>query len=248
MKYRDRQNPPVKTICIIEDEPVQRSLLEGMLSAAGYAVVCFESADGFRPNVSAGEVDLLLLDWHLPGQSGLDLTRQLRQTDRNPLPVIFVTTQDDEEHMVEALDAGADDYLVKPVSRAELLARVRATLRRSLNSISSRDSHPPYQLNRNQRQVVVDGRVIRATPKEFDLLAFLFLRQGQPCSRQALLAHVWKTRVAVPTRTIDTHISRLKKKFQLDGRHGWLLEGLYQQGYRLFRVGQSVEEDEGGAA
>jgi len=232
----------VKVICIIEDEPVQRSLLEGMLSAAGYTVICFESADGFRPNVSSGEVDLLLLDWHLPGQSGLDLTRQLRQTDRNPLPIIVVTTQDDEEHMVEALDAGADDYLVKPVSRAELLARVRAVLRRFQQPSASAGSYPPFHLDQDQRQVLVDGRVIKATPKEFDLLAFLFLRQGQPCSRQALLAHVWKTRVAVPTRTIDTHISRLKKKFQLDGRHGWLLEGLYQQGYRLFRIDQSHPE------
>lgn len=233
----------LKTICLIEDEPVQRLLLEGMLSGAGYTVICFESTDGFRPNVSSGEVDLLLLDWHLPGQSGLDLIRQLRQSDRNALPVVFVTTQDDEASMVEALDAGADDYVVKPVSRAALLARVRAVLRRSYEPIASPCSYPPFSFDTDQRQVLVDGQVIKATPKEFDLLSFLFRRQGQLCSRQALLAHVWKTRVAVPTRTIDTTISRLKKKFQLDGRHGWLLEGLYQQGYRLFRVNQSLPQD-----
>ncbi|MGY6555804.1 MAG: response regulator transcription factor [Wenzhouxiangella sp.] len=226
----------MRTICIIEDEPVQRLQLESLISIDGYAVISFESSDAFLSSASIDEVDLLLLDWHLPGQSGLELTWHLRLTAQNWIPVIFITAHNDEQRLVEALDAGADDYLVKPVQRAELLARVRAALRRSGSSATDLSRYPPFGLDKQRREVLLNTRRVKATPKEFELLAFLFLRQGQACSRQTLLAHVWKTQVEIPTRTIDTHISRLKKKFQLDGRHGWLLEGLYQQGYRLVSI------------
>ena len=222
-----------RTIGIIDNHSINLAQLEEMLQEAGHSLRICRSAADFRASRAAEEIDLLLLDWHLPDASGIELTRDLRCFDRNRLAIVFVSDEDREARVVEALEAGADDYLVRPLGRAGFLARLNAVLRRGDQTIDSALSYPPYQLNRIDDTVEIGSRLIRATPKEFDFLAFLFARQGQVCSRAALLTRVWRKRVLLPTRTIDTHASRLKKKYELDGRHGWLLEGVYQQGYRL---------------
>ncbi|MGY6631173.1 MAG: response regulator transcription factor [Wenzhouxiangella sp.] len=220
-------------IGVIEDDPVHRTLLETTLESAGYRVISAASAADFRRQRNEVMIDLLLLDWHLPEQSGLDLTRNLRDEERNPVPIIFITREDDEQAISEALLAGADDFVVKPFRRRELLARIHATLRRSYQPLEGCLDFPPYTLMPEKRVVMIGDRAIKATPKQFDLLAFLFQRARQTCSRASILAHVWHTSPDLSTRTVDTHVSRLKKQFELDGRNGWVLEGLYQQGYQL---------------
>ncbi len=228
-----------KIIGLIDDDPVHLALLQQTLIGAGFETVAFESIADFRRSRSLELVDLLLLDWHMPKESGLDLTRSLREDHNSPLPIIFITREDDETRIEEALLSGADDFLVKPFRRRELLARVHSVLRRSYFPRRERMSFPPYQLIPGERRGILHGCEVKATPKQFDLLSFLFQRQGQVCSRKALLAHVWRTTGSVPTRTVDTHISRLKKRFELNGENGWILEGLYQQGYILYSSRQS---------
>lgn len=207
-----------------------------MAEAAGYEIRACRSAAEFRSTRAAEQIDLLLLDWQLPDVSGIEFTRELRSRERKPLPVVFVTGEHGEERVVAALEAGADDYLVKPMGQAELRARLQALIRRSYPASTEVLICPPYRLDWRDGSVRVCARQFRATPKEFEFLAFLFSRPGEVCSRSAVLARVWRKPSAVPTRTIDTHASRLKKKYELDGRHGWLVEGVYQRGYRLRQV------------
>lgn len=228
-------NPAV--IGIVEDDAVHTALIEATLVSAGYAFLSFESAEEFRRRNGPQSVDLLLLDWRMPGESGVELVRALREQDGNPLPVIFVTANAEESHAVTALDAGGDDYLTKPVRRGELLARIRTALRRGGGPRRDHECYGPYRLHAQNRTIEIDGEPVRALPKEFDLMLFLFRRAGRVVSRESVLAHVWRTRTRVQTRTLDTYVSRIRRNFGLDGRHGWVVEGVYLQGYCLRQVG-----------
>ena len=151
------------------------------------------------------------------------------------LPVLFLTSRNEEEDIVAALRAGADDYLTKPPKQCELLARVGALLRRGgfQNEQSEDEDADPYRIDTTRRRVTLTGREISLTEREFELALFLFRRRGRVVSREALLEGVWNIRGDVATRTVDTHVSRLRKKLELGGEHGWRLNAVYQHGYRL---------------
>jgi len=162
----------------------------------------------------------------------------IRSSANNKLPVIFLTARGTEEDLVRGLASGGDDYVVKPAKKRELLARVSALLRRH-----GADGHangnidlPPYRIDSQRRRISIDGRDIELTQREFDLASFLFRRQGRIVGRDALLENVWNLSSAVSTRTVDTHVSRLRKKLDLNGEHGWRLAAIYQHGYRLEQV------------
>lgn len=228
-------NQPI-VIGIVEDDGVHTTLIEATLASAGYASLSYDSAEEFRRRKGPENVELVLLDWRMPGESGLSLLQSLR-AEGWQRPVIFVTANREESQAVQALDAGGDDYVVKPIRRGELLARIRTVLRRpkpvAAVPASACESYGVYRLDTKLRTVSVQGKPLKTLPKEFDLLHFLFRRAGQVVSREAMLAQVWRTRTPVPTRTIDTYISRLRRNFGLDGRHGWRIDGIYLQGYRL---------------
>ncbi len=227
-------NPAV--IGIVEDDAVHATLIEATLISAGYAFLTFKSAEEFRRRNGFQSVDLLLLDWRMPGESGVSLVRSLREQESHSLPVIFVTSNGEEAHAVEALDAGGDDFLTKPVRRGELLARIRTALRRSQSQHSGYECFGPYRLHAHHRTIEINGELVKALPKEFDLMLFLFRRAGRLVSRESILTHVWRTNSNVQTRTIDTYVSRLRHNFGLDGRHGWIVEGVYLQGYFLREI------------
>jgi DNA-binding response OmpR family regulator len=149
--------------------------------------------------------------------------------------VLFLTARNDEEDIIAGLRAGADDYLTKPPKQGELLARVEALLRRvGLQGEQPADEEaPPYRIDLQRRRVTLADREVALTEREFDLATFLFRRRGRVVSRDALLEGVWNIRGDVATRTVDTHISRLRKKLELGGEHGWRLNAVYQHGYRL---------------
>lgn len=227
-------------VAVVEDDCVHATLLEAILARAGWTALVYPSATDFRRRNGTHNVDIALLDWNMPDESGLSLLKSLR-LDAVTLPVIFVTSRDQEQEMVKALEAGADDYLVKPVRAGEVVARVRAMMRRFRDAETRVEHFGPFAFELDERVLRLSGGKLRTTALEYDLLLFLFRRAGRIISRETLLAHVWRTTSRVSTRTIDTFVSRLRRIFGLDGRSGWRIDGVYQQGYRLVRVGDTDE-------
>ena len=226
-----------RLIGLLEDDEDQSRLLEAWLTQAGYTVRCYPGASEFRRRLGAASIDLLILDWNLPEESGLSVLRALRDAG-SPLPVLFLTARNAEADIVAGLREGADDYVVKPAKQGELLARVEVLLRRThlqMDAGTDEDAEP-YRFDTVRRRVVVAGEEIPLTDREFDLVLFLVRRRGRVVSRETLLENIWNIRGDVATRTVDTHVSRLRKKLQLAGENGWRLNAVYQHGYRLERT------------
>lgn len=227
-------------IDLLEDDPDQAALLRLWLEEDGHTVQWYRSGAELTRALHRDVPDVLLLDWLLPEGSGMDVLTWVRQSFLGQIPVIFITAQDKEEHVVSALAAGADDYLVKPARRRELAARIAAVGRRSgvggvAQGLSGTE---PYVFDLGARSVSLDGEAIELTSKEFDLAVHLFNNTSRLVTRGILLERVWgRSSQAVSTRTVDAHISRIRKKLELDERHGWRLISIYQHGYRLERLG-----------
>jgi DNA-binding response OmpR family regulator len=223
---------------LLEDDADQAAIVGQWLEEAGYTTRVFRTAGEFRRRQGNEIIDLLLLDWMLPDTPGIDVLAWIRASSSARLPVIFLTARSEEEDLVRGLQNGGDDYIVKPPKQRELLARVNAVLRR-LGDNGDGDAEidlPPYRLDPQRRRVSVNGKEIELTQREFDLASFLFRRQGRIVGRDALLENVWNLSSAISTRTVDTHVSRLRKKLDLNGEHGWRLAAIYQHGYRLEQV------------
>lgn len=223
---------------LLEDDPDMAALVSQWLEESGYAVRLFRSAAEFRRRQGVEAIDLLLLDWMLPDSTGIDVIGAIRSSANGKLPVIFLTARDAEDDIVRALASGGDDYVVKPPKRRELLARMGVVLRRHTGEGDAGESIelPPYVIDTKRRRVSIDGKEVDLTQREFDLASFLFRRNGRIVSRDALLENVWNLSATVSTRTVDTHVSRLRKKLALSGEHGWRLAAIYQHGYRLEQI------------
>lgn len=223
------------TVGCVEDDPDQTELLRLWLEHAGYGCAVFRTATEFRRRLGNEAVDLVLLDRSLPDASGLEVLSWIRHSPNAGLPVIFLTASGEESDIVEGLAAGADDYVVKPPKQGELLARVGAVLRRRGGDTEGTETLelPPYQIDPQRRQVSINGKPVELTQREYELACYLFRRQGRIVSRDALLENVWNLAGDVNTRTVDTHISRLRKKLGLSGENGWRLTAVYQHGYRI---------------
>lgn len=224
-------------IGLLEDDEDQGRLIAHWLSDAGHQVRLYPGGAEFRRKLGAASVDLLILDWNLPDESGLTILRSLRESG-SALPVLFLTARTGEDDIVTGLREGADDYVGKPATQRELLARVDALLRRTSQKKDTVEEEDvdPYRIDLMRRRVELSGEEIPLTDREFDLALFLFRRRGRVVSREALLESIWNIRGDVATRTVDTHISRLRKKLGLGGEHGWRLNAVYQHGYRLERT------------
>lgn len=223
---------------LLEDDPDMAALVSGWLQESGYAVRLFRTASEFRRRQGTEAIDLLLLDWMLPDTTGIEVVGAIRSSANSRLPVIFLTARDAEDDIVRALASGGDDYVVKPPKRRELIARIDVALRRHASDADGGETIElaPYAIDSKRRRISLAGREIDLTQREFDLANFLFRRNGRIVSRDALLENVWNLSAAVSTRTVDTHVSRLRKKLDLAGEHGWRLAAIYQHGYRLEQV------------
>jgi DNA-binding response OmpR family regulator len=223
---------------LLEDDQDMAALVAQWLEEAGYTVRLFRNVNEYRRRQGSEAVDLLLLDWMLPDGSGIEVIESIRSSPNSGLPVIFLTARDTEDDIVRGLTSGGDDYVVKPPKRRELIARVNVVLRRRGADGEANETIDlaPYSLDSKRRKISVDGRETDLTQREFDLASFLFRRQGRIVSRDALLENVWNLSSAVSTRTVDTHVSRLRKKLELSGEHGWRLAAIYQHGYRLEQI------------
>ena len=200
-------------ILIVEDEEPLSLLLRYNLESEGYAVESAMRGDDAELMLKEHIPDLVLLDWMLPGLSGIELCRRLRQRpDTKNLPIILLTARGEEDERVRGLATGADDYVVKPFSVPELLARVGALLRRvSPNRVSSALEAGDLHLDRSSHRVRRSGRELHLGPTEFRLLEFLMERPGRVFSRAQLLDHVWGMDSEIDERTVDVHVGRLRK-------------------------------------
>lgn len=221
---------------LIEDDPIQAELFSAMIAVGGMRVRNFASVQEFRRRSGAESVDVLLLDWNLPGVSGIELLKSMQTLPGPRLPVLLLTGNGDERDVVYGLQSGADDYIVKPPRAAELAARIQVAYRRA-NPVqdSGIANVSPFEFDLRERTVRLKGQALELTEREFELLAFLFMRTDRIVSREMLVTEVWKLPPSSNTRSIDTHISRLRRKAGLGGESGWILNGIYQTGYRLSR-------------
>jgi two-component system, OmpR family, phosphate regulon response regulator PhoB len=200
-------------ILIVEDEEALTLLLRYNLEAEGYEVESVARGDDAETRFKENLPDLVILDWMLPGLSGIELCRRLRvRADSKLLPIIMLTARGEESERVRGLATGADDYLVKPFSVPELMARVRALLRRArpektANVLTFAD----IALDRERKRVSRAGREVELGPTEFRLLEFLLERPGRVFSREQLLDGVWGNSVYIDERTVDVHVGRLRK-------------------------------------
>lgn len=200
-------------VLIVEDEESLTLLLRYNLEAEGYSVDACARGDEAEIRLRESVPDLLILDWMLPGLSGIELCRRLRnQTETEKLPVIMLTARGEETERIRGLSTGADDYMVKPFSVPELMARIRAILRRTSPAVVSGVlTAGDIELDRTTHRVRRAGREIHLGPTEFRLLEFLMQSPGRVFSREQLLDGVWGHDVYVDERTVDVHIGRLRK-------------------------------------
>lgn len=222
-------------IAVLEDDQDQSRMIQLWLERAGYSCHAHASAAAFQRALQRSSFDLLIIDWELPVSSGIEVLGWVREQIDWHIPVLFMTARADEADIVHALEKGADDYIVKPASEAVTLARIKALSRRLAGPRGS-----PERLEFGELFVDVDSGEIRLggcrcelTEREFQLALMLFRNVGRLISRDHLLESIWGISADIATRTVDTHISRLRQKLRLTPEHGWQLKAIYQHGYRL---------------
>lgn len=205
-------------IAVVEDEEALSELLRYNLEAEGYQVTAIMRGDEAEIVLRENVPDLLILDWMLPGVSGIELCRRLRQwPETERLPIIMLTARGEESERVRGLSVGADDYVVKPFSTPELLARVKATLRRANPSVLSHILKVgDLVLDRQQHRVYRQEAEVRLGPTEFRLLEYFMMSPGRVFSRSQLLDGVWGPDIYVDDRTVDVHVGRLRKAINVD--------------------------------
>jgi DNA-binding response OmpR family regulator len=229
---------PILRIALVEDDANLAEVIQLWLQEAGYECQVVREGKRLIRELSRYSIDLIILDWMLPDTDGIELLRWIRQHVDWPIPVLFVTGKDAEADIVRALNEGADDYMSKPVQRRELLARIDALRRRSLPQDETQRmlDFGRYKIDLDTRTVLFDDGPVELTQKEFDLVLFLFRGAGRVLARGHILESVWGRSPEVNTRTVDTHISRIRRKLQLGPESGWQLKAVYQHGYRLERA------------
>ena len=223
-----------KTILVVDDEPAIRDMISTALDLAGYDCLQAENAQQAHGMIIDEQPDLVLLDWMMPGTSGIELLRRLQRDELTKnVPVILLTAKVAEDNMVQGLESGADDYITKPFSPRALIARINAVLRRSEAELPQE----PIQVNQLlfdpvSHRVTIAGQSITMGPTEFRLLSFFLTHQERVYSRDQILDHVWGGNVYMDERTVDVHIRRLRKAISLEG-HDRFIQTVRGAGYRF---------------
>ena len=221
-----------QSILVIDDEPAIRDMLQIALDAAGFKVVLAEDAKQAYPIIIDTPPDLILLDWMMPGTSGIELLRRLRR-DEIHVPVIMLTAKVEEASKISGLDSGADDYIAKPFSPRELVSRVKAVLRRtSEESIKEVIFAGALKLDQLNRRVNIGDTLVSLGPTEYKLLQFFLTHQDRVYTRDQILDNVWGRNVYLDERTVDVHIRRLRKAISIAGHENYV-QTVRGAGYRF---------------
>lgn len=223
-------------VLLVEDDDAVAASLEAPLAAAGFTIDRAENGEIALQSVKSGRYDIILLDLGLPDMDGYDVCRAIRADSATP--IIVVTARSDEFDRVLGLELGADDYMVKPLGSRELIARMRAVLRRSTGGSPEQSGFDqivvgPLAVDLRTHRVHLEGDLIALTPKEFELLAFLADDAGAVRTRTDIIEHVWDANWFGPTKTVDAHVAGLRKKL---GDHAWI-ESVRGVGFRLAAPG-----------
>lgn len=221
-------------VAILEDDPDQLALERRWLEAAGHHCHGFLRGADLIKQTGSETFDVYVLDWMVPGLSGEAVLQWIRQALPGRVPVMFATARDEESEVVKILGLGADDYLVKPLRHAEFVARIEALDRRfSVAAVSPRLRVGPYRFDPATHTVTLKGATVALTPRMYEIARILFEKREVLVSRGHLYELAWGRALEEGTRTVDTHVSRVRRALELDGRHGWRLHSVYQHGYRL---------------
>ena len=230
---------PRSTILIVEDEPKISHLLRDYLQQAGYETRESLNYDQIRSWVEQEEINLILLDWMLPGMSGLEICQQLRTISN--VPILMITARVEEIDRLKGLDSGADDYICKPFSPREVVSRVKAVLRRTNHEDHAELTAGPLRLDQTTHQVWVEESEVVLTPNEFGVLKVLLQRPGKVWSRESLLQQVQGYQFNGYDRTIDTHVKNLRKKLATYGLDSSIVT-VYGIGYRFQLLEHSKDD------
>jgi len=208
-------------ILIVDDEPQIRRVMKTALASNGYEAYEARTGEEALESLRANNPDLILLDMNMPGMGGMATCREIRAVCE--VPIIILSVRDGEQDKIAALDAGADDYLTKPFSVNELLARIRANLRRLAGPTGGSDESisvaEKFSVNIAARQVMIDGKIVRLTPKEFDLLRFLLANANKPIPHRKLLQTIWGPDYGDEVEYLRVFVSQLRKKIEPDHAH-----------------------------
>ncbi len=222
-----------KRVLIVDDEAPIREMIAVALEMAGYDCLEAENAQQAHALIVDRKPDMVLLDWMMPGVSGIEFARRLRKDEVTAdVPIIMLTAKTEEDNKVKGLETGIDDYITKPFSPRELVARLKAVLRRATpKGVEEPVSVDGLTLDPVSHRVTADGKPIELGPTEFRLLQFFMTHQDRAYSRSQLLDMVWGGNVYVEERTVDVHIRRLRKA--LGERHDYLVQTVRGTGYRF---------------
>ena len=226
-------NAVMPTVLVVDDEPIVRDVVVRYLQRDGFETLVAGDGDTARTLIEQTPPELVVLDVMLPGTDGLALCKWIRA--RGDLPVIMLTARGDEADRIVGLELGADDYVTKPFSPRELTARVRTVLRRATPAEPAPGTltFVDLELDAAAREVTLDGRRLRLTAKEFDLLWFLASNAGHVFSRDQLMSRVWGYEAALDTGTVTVHVRRLREKIEQDPSRPRRLETVWGVGYRF---------------
>ena len=226
-------------IAILDQDKAQADLICQVLASAGHVCNTFDSARDLLGHLRKDNVDMLILDWQVADLNAVEVLRRVKEKMPSTMPTMFLTNSSAEDDIVAGVSAGADDYMIKPLRRGELVARVQALLRRAYPSQSGAEQlqFGPYIFETRPGRLSLDGVAIEVTHKEFYLALLFFRNIGRPLSRAYIHESVWIRETAVPSRTMDTHVSRVRNKLQLKPENGFRLVPVYSYGYRLEKMG-----------
>jgi DNA-binding response OmpR family regulator len=222
-------------IAIVEDDPAMARYISEIATEAEYRVQTFNAGQQLLSAMRTDMYDLIMLDWNMPGMTGMDVLHQIRNNVKDAPPIIMLTSRSDKRDIATALNEGADDYIIKPESREVIAARMSAMLRRARRDDPTvrHEEFGPYKFDYINRTIHVDGTEIALTAKEYGLAQMLFKNMDRALSRAYLLQMLWNSVADLPTRTLDMHVSRIRTKLSLTAENGYRIQTVFGYGYRL---------------